>query len=288
MVAYIPETQDLHTIRARDSLAVCRDDPIPDAIDYDEGFQTLVLDPVPSRLKWPAVFEDHLNAIPPAPVLGQLETQESHESTSARRSSRGSHRHRHVHAGFTCDNLLPDAGTSSSKPPSPKHRAKSPAKLGKDYVVFTGAGRDLGPYQCSGVVHNLPPQSGIPGWQRLCMMKYTADPSPPSSQSSSPPSSSPNSSPSAYSAKPSSSSVSSLSSITSNGHGVLGGQGTNPFQWLGDDAHDDPMYVDNDCWCYEGIVLPGGKIILGRWWHPLEDNGDLQSVGPFIFWNTEK
>lgn len=38
--------------------------------------------------------------------------------------------------------------------------------------------------------------------------------------------------------------------------------------------------------CFEGVVLPGNKIILGRWWL-LADDGDRRNLGPFIFWNTD-
>ena len=40
-------------------------------------------------------------------------------------------------------------------------------------------------------------------------------------------------------------------------------------------------------WAYEGVVLPGGMIMVGRWWHPwVEDNEDEYS-GPFILWNVD-
>ena len=85
--------------------------------------------------------------------------------------------------------------------------------------------------------------------------------------------------------------------------------------------------VPHDCWSFEGVVLPGGKIIvgkstqipctssqfrhihlirtLGRWWRPEDEliefvcrhkyDGDedkrraseRQWTGPFIFWNTD-
>lgn len=38
-------------------------------------------------------------------------------------------------------------------------------------------------------------------------------------------------------------------------------------------------------WAYEGVVLPGGMIMLGRWWHPTGD--DAEYSGPFIFWNVD-
>lgn len=40
-------------------------------------------------------------------------------------------------------------------------------------------------------------------------------------------------------------------------------------------------------WAYEGVVLPGGQIMLGRWWSPgLDGSGDDEEVysGPFILW----
>lgn len=47
--------------------------------------------------------------------------------------------------------------------------------------------------------------------------------------------------------------------------------------------------IDYDAlWAYEGIVLPGNQIIVGRWWSP-EDPIVLGKIysGPFILWNTD-
>jgi len=57
--------------------------------------------------------------------------------------------------------------------------------------------------------------------------------------------------------------------------------------------------MDQDAlWAYEGIVIPGGEIIVGRWWSadeedpgvgiggmpvPADGGGDCYS-GPFMFW----
>jgi len=48
-------------------------------------------------------------------------------------------------------------------------------------------------------------------------------------------------------------------------------------------------YDGDSVWVYEGVVLPGGRIILGRWNHPSADPTDPDShfSGPFIFWNVE-
>ncbi|KAK0823355.1 hypothetical protein LTR73_008597 [Friedmanniomyces endolithicus] len=43
--------------------------------------------------------------------------------------------------------------------------------------------------------------------------------------------------------------------------------------------------VDYDSlWAYEGVVLPGGQIMLGRWWSPSDGVGSEQYSGPFILW----
>jgi len=80
-------------------------------------------------------------------------------------------------------------------------------------------------YYSAGYLNPLPPQEGIPGWQRMTMMKYFITP--------------------------------------------------------------DGAFDADALWAYEGVVLPGGQIIVGRWWSPEEDSSDLYS-GPFIFWNVDK
>ena len=36
--------------------------------------------------------------------------------------------------------------------------------------------------------------------------------------------------------------------------------------------HDENGATDSDyLWAYEGVVLPGGQMILGRWWGVVED-----------------
>lgn len=42
-------------------------------------------------------------------------------------------------------------------------------------------------------------------------------------------------------------------------------------------------------WAFEGVVLPGSQLMLGRWWSPtrevLPDGGSY--CGPFVFWAVE-
>ncbi|KAF2131437.1 hypothetical protein P153DRAFT_421501 [Dothidotthia symphoricarpi CBS 119687] len=50
----------------------------------------------------------------------------------------------------------------------------------------------------------------------------------------------------------------------------------------------DQVAQDN-LWAYEGVVLPGGRIILGRWWFASGRNVDFDRDynGPFIFWAVD-
>lgn len=47
------------------------------------------------------------------------------------------------------------------------------------------------------------------------------------------------------------------------------------------DIHEDSLH-----WAYEGVVLPGGHMMLGRWWNPMEPTEERECTGPFIFWNV--
>lgn len=209
-----------------------------DSIDHHDGFQTLELDfePQANRACWPKIFENHLDAMPTKDLCNILD----------------------------------------GRPKTKTKRAKSPQdypKRGVHYRQFSGSGADAEPFQCSGILHPLPPQEQIPGWYRISMMKYF-DPLVP--QDSLPPQSN---SPSASSQSP--------ASVESPSHA--------PYKSAGADHSPNDMYqVDDDaeinagCWAYEGAVLPGGKIILGRWWSPFDDDGLKRCIGPFIFWNVDK
>ena len=88
---------------------------------------------------------------------------------------------------------------------------------------FEGEGQDVQErFLAAGWLNPLPTQSGIPGWQRITMMKY---------------------------------------------------------------FEEDTGVIDMEAlWAYEGMVLPGGQIILGRWWSPSQAVGEEMYSGPFILW----
>ncbi|KAH7414389.1 hypothetical protein DE146DRAFT_763127 [Phaeosphaeria sp. MPI-PUGE-AT-0046c] len=68
-------------------------------------------------------------------------------------------------------------------------------------------------------------------------------------------------------------------------HGVPGWQRITFMKHFVDDF--DQMEQDN-LWAYEGVVLPGGRIILGRWWYASDEVDMNQDYnGPFILWAVD-
>jgi hypothetical protein len=55
------------------------------------------------------------------------------------------------------------------------------------------------------------------------------------------------------------------------------------------DSNGFEAYDPDQVWGYEGCVLPGGSMIVGRWWDARND-GTLMSTasGPFIWWNVDR
>lgn len=90
---------------------------------------------------------------------------------------------------------------------------------------FYGSLQDSRKAHIYGAIHGIPTQHGIPGFQRVTMMKCFLD-------------------------------------------------------YYGN-------YDPGEVWAYEGCVLPGATIIVGRWWDPRAEAGSDVFSGPFIFWNVE-
>ena len=44
---------------------------------------------------------------------------------------------------------------------------------------------------------------------------------------------------------------------------------------------------ENALWLYEGIVMPGGQMMVGRWWCEQGLSIVGQYSGPFIMWATD-
>lgn len=239
-IAYLHDLRDVPIMRSFDA----GEHVIVDSIDHaEDGFQTLDLDFAPENCRpWPAIFDEHLNSYPSPALLRKL-------------------------SNYAADTEQPPGNGLPSPPPTPASAASVGAARKphhqRDYVHFTGSGIDADPYQCSGIIHALPPQHGIPGWQRITMMKVFG------LGSSSASSSQPTSAPQGDDPFVSSSSNGSIGLGKSNG------------------ASTAPVAVDESYWAYEGVVLPGGMIMLGRWWSPADETVDRLGTGPFIFWNVD-
>lgn len=155
--------------------------------DPDHAFQELNLNASDeSQRSWPPVFESHLQS---------LTMPASRARTRAQRSS--------------------NADSESN-----------PINFATQSLRFQGGGQDSSEnFFADGWLNPLPPQHGIPGWQRITMMKYFVE----------------------------------------NGN------------------------IDMDAlWAYEGIMLPGGRLMVGRWWCPSDGYGQRMYSGPFILWNVDK
>jgi hypothetical protein len=88
---------------------------------------------------------------------------------------------------------------------------------------YEALGFDEEDFYATGYITPLPPQRGIPGFQRITMMKYFKD------------------------------------------------------------KRTDKVDM-NALWAYEGVILPGGQMIVGRWWAPEAVPESQQYSGPFILW----
>jgi hypothetical protein len=55
-------------------------------------------------------------------------------------------------------------------------------------------------------------------------------------------------------------------------------------------SDEQGAFDDDDVWIYEGIALPGNRIMIGRWSQPAMEYPltDDYQCGPFIFWNVEE
>lgn len=124
-------------------------------------------------------------------------------------------------------------------------------------IGFEGSGDDYEEkFYAAGWLNPLPSQHGIPGWMRFTMMKFFV-----------------------------------------NGEDWPDENETaEPFS-MKRLSGDPYLFMDTDAlWAYEGVMLPGGEVVVGRWWSPRREDGrddedenddDVYS-GPFIFWCVDE
>ncbi|MCJ1223689.1 hypothetical protein MMC12_000332 [Toensbergia leucococca] len=248
--SYLHDINDIQHIRSEEPGS----NIFTDSIDYNDGFQTLNIDfSSLSSTPWPRAFEKHLHSLPLPELVGTLKygvnfNHQNHRDHTQELISLNRQRSKYLPSPPSTppfspappSSLTPPSSLASpgSIPPSPStysfEKIPKPRK-GRDYLPFIGTGNDAEAFHCAGNVHALPPQHGIPGWQRITLMKHFQP----------------------------------LSAASSS-----------------DSSELVDMDIGNGCWAYEGIVLPGGMMMLGRWWSPLDDSEERACTGPFIFWNV--
>ena len=258
--AYMSDPHDVDELRA--SSDDLDNVPIERMMYFDEideaGLQNIEFDFAEDHniAGWPKAFEDNLQAIPSISLytynryVTQRDTVEVKGTAEEKKPTDGPiNGTRHISKRkrrplSTTTSIPPLNDTQNSAAIKKLNSATSPEivgpRKGKDYLPFSGSISDLSGYQgISGILHNLPDQSGIPGFQRISFMKYAIN---------------------------------------------IPKQQDEVTPWASEDHHDQ---IDEDYYCYQGVVLPGGHIILGRWWAPFDDE-EQYCTGPFMLWAVEE
>jgi hypothetical protein len=119
------------------------------------------------------------------------------------------------------------AGRSRRSPSSTPNPSVTPQEY--EFESFFGSSNLPVKAHYYGRIHGLPPQQGIPGFQRISFLRFQ---------------------------------------LTDGGD-----------------------LDDTQIWGYEGCVMPGGRIIVGKWWHITTDHLTVEPIhrysGPFVFWNVD-
>ncbi|KAL9010925.1 MAG: hypothetical protein Q9173_004188 [Seirophora scorigena] len=211
-----------------------------------DGLLALTLDWVPGKIPWPQAFEEQVHAFPdPLDDLAQVLDHKYKIRAVEMRLSRKERRHMRSKC-ISPHPSGPDA-YRASLPLRPTTKGGEHAEVTSktkqlEYRIFFGKFDEFPGDQTlnvAGVVHPLPPQSGIPGWQRITMVTYHTPAS-----------------------------------------------GTASKGYLDADYWDLSIFMR-----FEGVVCPGGNIMLGRYhvgkkYDIQSYYGQLKKRGPFIFWNT--
>ena len=142
---------------------------------------------------WPKAFEHHLKAMPSIPLSvhkrrttqSELTNQRSvatlkqNDNDFANGTRYGCQRHvRPVPAHLCVDSAqgISMGSPSFKKGLRPTHRQDTSLRKGRDFLPFNGYLNEglevLQHHGMSGILHDLPDQSGIPGFQRVSFMTY--------------------------------------------------------------------------------------------------------------------
>lgn len=193
----------------------------------ERAHQTLELHFPEEHAQWPHIFEKHLTALghPSATYLDNVNMEAARKFAYGRSRTRAQRR------------VAEPENTDTTK-------AEEPIDPRAISFQFTGKGIDAEDFYASGWLNPLPPQQGIPGWQRMSMMKFFVDQEFESEEDG-------------------------------DGHGKF------------DMSTALGLMDETSLWAYEGVVLPGGEIVVGRWWSPSAPHQGVDEEcysGPFMFW----
>ena len=273
--AYLPDQNDVTVLRElklngkhKTRHIIC-----PDEFENDKAFHSMDFDfsPQGNTVAWPKAFEDHLHAMPSTQHCLEFEQEARKNLRRKVLDARGvdlvpvtSKRIKLTTLHTNIGSPLPSP--SALSPVSPQTPTFAPTLMaprkGRDYLPFCGTieaqGKDV--YGTSGILHNIKDQEGIPGFQRVSFMKFKMNVPDFSAASTS-------------NAVPYTPSLPPTSAVSTH------------FPFGTED--DDDMQVTENTWCYEGIVLPGGHMILGRWWSPVDDD-EQRATGPFVYWCVDE
>ena len=166
---------------------------------------------------WPPAFEEHLHGIPTPELLNLISKDPYHPYEKLEDKS------------INAEGSAPTTSGCSTAREGTLLQPKIPAELpqpeaGVDYMHFRGNGNDEESFFCMGMLHPLPPQNGIIGWQRITFIKAF----------------SPNDEPVELS--------------------VLEVKEKVNDQYV---TVKKIPYPEN-CYAFEGVVLPGGKTMVGK------------------------
>ena len=143
------------------------------------------------------------------------------------------------------------------------------------FQTVNGSAKEL---YIRGIMHNIPAQEGVHGWARISAIAWYVDITPPQP----------------------------VEATNTNGDGN-GNDNDDDVSMTSSEIeeHDNNPPLQDEDFVLEGVVLPGGKIIVGRWWMAAEDldraadggyadeaalrvrRGELDTmteVGPFLWW----
>ena len=217
------------------------------------------MNPSDRDVPWNTIFEEHCHALSHPSVQYMRKHASTQGTAASSKTNTGKSPPRTTRAQVRNN---PEAVLDSG-PETVENLASTPSSIQNAMnqssgeqrpleLPFKATGMDEELFLASGWVTALPPQQGIPGWQRFTMVKFFI--------------------PDWYDFDPELDSLEELN--------------------LKEVAQLACAAGIEGLWCYEGIVLPGGNVTVGRWWSPAtgsglgmeKPDGDGAYSGPFFWW----